>query len=326
MRAHSNLRRTLCLFVIVLTALAGQTALAAKKRVVVLGFSGPSASRVRRGLVRAMNRRVRMVASRRYRRAARRLRVQAATEAGVAASCTKVRCHAVISGSVKRSRRGRYLVSVVVRDGGTGRILGRASARIRGRRRLARAGRTLAREVLKLVRKGSLGRRAPPEPPVASEPRPPAWAEEQSGEDSPPARAPEAEDTALSERMFGGDDPAEAPEDERGDDDSGDTDADLSQRTVVGPGADALWVSAALGFAMRSFEQSGGDRLTRYEGEAYPELTLSAEVYPGLGLPHRSGAISGSRSPTAVIFRSVAQRISTMREQSRERSTAARSS
>ncbi|MCK5796742.1 MAG: hypothetical protein KAI47_06155, partial [Deltaproteobacteria bacterium] len=257
-------------------SLCGGEALA-KKRVVVLPFSGSGAASARGGVVSALRRRVRLINSKTYSRTASRLRVSR-SGAGMVSICSKLKCSAIVRGKVQRRRR-RYTVTVTVYNGATGRPIGRRASSVRGRRRLRRAGAAIARRVLRLIRKGRYkrGRHARPQPQPQPQPATPPPTPAVTPDQPRPTPKPNADlDRAL------GRDHDRGRDRHRDDDDDDDDDGRVSRRRHHGKYYGIFDVSAAIGLSTRSFSlvPQDGSVAHNYSGGMFPEFTLELETYP----------------------------------------------
>lgn len=247
---------------------APRPALARKKRVVVLPFSGPAGAAARRGVLMGLKRKTIGVSAKKFQSAADTLGVDETSAEGIAAACSKIRCDAVIKGKVSKRRR-RFNVVVTVYDGGTGQALGRRAAGVRGTRKVARAGAAIGKRCLKLVAKGKYRAAA-----VAAAPAPePAPAPTPAPAPAPVARA----DTS--------DIPVFRPTRSKGrSDDDDDDDAGVSKGASAGGAREPLFdISVAVGMAFRRYVLEGTDTTiepNKYEGGMYPEFTIHADLYP----------------------------------------------
>jgi hypothetical protein len=251
-----------------LVAGAPNEAQARKKRVVILPFSGPGGGKARRGLIAGIKRRVRLVPLKRYRRAG-----GSGDPDSIAQACSKARCDAVVKGSVKKRRR-RYSITVSVFNGGDGTRIGSRAAKVRGRRRITRAGRAIGRRCVRLVRKGRFKRRPRPKPePVAAAPEP---APE-------PAPTPTAKSDTSDIPVY----KASTRGREEDDEDEDDEDAGVRKRSKGGTrGTASIFdVSVGMGLAFRTLVLDAVDATdttppNKYDGGMYPEITAQVEVYP----------------------------------------------
>jgi hypothetical protein len=246
-------------------------AAAKKKRVVVLPFSGPRGRTAWKGVMQGMRRRVVAIPARKYSAAANRLGVNGRSPEGMVATCSKVKCDAVVTGKVSKRRR-RFNVVVTVYNGGTGAALGRRAAGVRGARKVGRAGAAIGRRCLRLVAKGRFKRGGAP-PPPAPEPPPPEPAPAPA-----PAPAPVAKADTSDIPVFKPSKPA------RQEDEEEEEEGRVSKRATHRSKWDSIFeLSFSIGLAFRRYELEGTDpniQPNKYEGGMYPEFTLHADIYP----------------------------------------------
>jgi opacity protein-like surface antigen len=240
-----------------------------KKRVVVLGFSGPRAGQARAAFVGAIRRSARVLSAGKFSQAG-----GSGEPAGITAGCAKLRCDAVVSGAVAKRGR-RYTLTVSVFDGGTGDRIGRRAAGVRGKRRIRKAGFAVGRKCSRLIAKG----RRPARDAVASAPPPP--------EAEQPAAAPEK--TAVAQAPSEKDDdlfPSQGTREKGAKDGEDDSDSDddttVSKRASSTRTAGLFSIGASVGMAKRSFslEPKGTQGERTYDGGWYPEFAVAADVYP----------------------------------------------
>lgn len=268
--------------VLVGLALLGSEALA-KKRIVVLPFSGRGGATARGGFVRGLKRRVRFVSYKRYRRTADRLGVNGRVAAGIVPLCSKLRCHAVVRGSVRRRRR-RYTVTATVYNGATGRAIGRRAATVRGRRRLRRAGAAIARACRRLISKGSYKRKVRKPIPVRKVDPP----DQPPPKPTPPVRRDPDLDGALAKRDRDRDRDRDRARDRDRDRDydrdrDRDDDGGRVSRRRRGKYEGLFDIGASIGLSTRTFElvvPQDGSKDRKYDGGMFPEFTLALEAYP----------------------------------------------
>lgn len=249
-------------------------AFAARKRVVVMRFSGPGAARAYRGVIQALRRRSRLVTTRAYLRAARRARIRPTAPAAITQVCAKLRCDAVVTGQVRRAR-GRYQLTIAVHDASTGDLVGQREARVRAARRLSGAGAQLGRSALRLIARTQAPLRS--DKAVAARPPPvsePSGAQEREPSEEPPPRAPSvnASDAVAPPPM--------AEEEAESSSGRAREDARVSAAAGTDDTLETFAVGAGLGFAIRSYELATADETSSYDGGAYPEFVLDAAVYP----------------------------------------------
>jgi hypothetical protein len=250
----------------------------AKKRVVVLGFRGPRAGQARAAFIGAIRRRARVLSPGKFNRAG-----GSREPDGITAGCAKLRCDAVVTGAVgKRGRR--YTLTVSVFDGGTGDRIGRRAARVRGKRRLRKAGFAVGRKCSRLIAKGRRPARAVASaPPAAAEAEEPAAAPETAVAQ---ANTPAEQDDDLFPSRGGdgarpkGTDDEDA--DDNDDDSSDDDNTTVRKRAGSTKTAGLFSVGASLGMAKRSFslvpKNTQGERT--YDGGWFPEFAVAADFYP----------------------------------------------
>lgn len=208
-----------------------------------------------------------------------------------------MRCHAVISGRVKRRRR-RYTVVVTVHSG-TGKLLGRREASGRGARRLPRVGAALGRACRRLLRRaryrrrgrGAVARRRrrrrrrrspPPEPqpPPAEQPAPDGG--ERGGDFGyePPPKAGAAQPSAPA----GKGEPDEQLALAADLDAEGDAGEPAVKKQAKSPSKleGVFDLGVAVGLSTRSYELNAArpQDQRKYDGGLFPEFTIRAAVYP----------------------------------------------
>jgi hypothetical protein len=266
----------------------------ALRRVVVLPFSGPGAAAARLGVVHGLARQAVQLNPGAYQQTARQLGVDPEQPAGIAAVCARLKCDAVVKGSVVK--RGRRLVlSVTVHDGGTGDVLGRRTGGARGQRKLAAAGAAAGGQAAGLLTQAR--RAASPDEGggAAQQPQPPPPPPDQVAQGQPPAKEPEPEKVPEYKP-----EPEPAPEPEGrasrsrrqrpGDEETGEGEAEdeegVTRRASGRSGrsyAGLFEVALAMGLSMRSAQVAivGSDaEPSKYEGGMYPEFTLRAAFFP----------------------------------------------
>ena len=271
----------IAVLLVVAAQLVVTPALAAKKkRVVILTFAGPSGAAARGGLAAALGRKATQIPPATFSSAAQQLGADVDAAAGIAQTCSKVRCDAVIKGSVRKKGR-RFTLTVTVHNGGTGEAIGRRAATVRGPRRVRAAGGAVGAQCVSLVAQGKwvkgaaqparVAKADKPAPPPKPEPAPPKVAAKGDTSDVPVYKPePEAEEKPKKGRKKGDDE----EEEEEG----------VSKRASAGPGGlgGLFDVSIAMGLSMRSCSVTGDDPVNNidYEGSMYPEFTLRADFYP----------------------------------------------
>jgi hypothetical protein len=275
-------RRLIVCFYWVQLALLGlcwsHLAEAAKKRVVVLPFSGVKGAAARGGLVGALGRSVTMVSAGDFNNTADELGVERTEPSGMVEICAKLKCDAVIKGSVSKKGR-RFTLAVTVYDGGTGESIGRRAATIRGVTRIGPAGSAIGSRLGGIIAKGKFrkgqGRVKPPEPKPEPAPEPAARRDDVSDIPVYKPPAPEKKVRHASRRR------AKVEEDDS-DDEGGDEEDQPSRKHRHASTKGLLDISLALGLSARKALVAGSDPAndSLYEGGMYPEFTLRADVYP----------------------------------------------
>lgn len=265
-----------------------------KARVVVLPFEGLNGGKARAAVVRGLGRSVRVLGVAAYAGEARRQRVDGGTASGIVAVCARLRCSAVIKGTVTkvaapapaaaaRNEKGtgktpaQLRLELVVLDGASGKPLGTQASPGLSPKVLGAAVRSLGALCLPLVARGSYRRAAPPKSGLAggkggSGAQPPAVA-------SAPAPAPAAAESVLP--------------------DTEDTPEALAAPKPAPPapprpGLRERWaglgeLSVGVGVTQRRFElrapTAAGNRT--FDGSPFPEFALHAEIYPLAPLTRR---------------------------------------
>jgi hypothetical protein len=247
-----------------------------KRKVVVLSF-GAAGAAARGGLVQALFNRTTQISPSDFELAASELGVNADDPDGMVAICSKLKCDAVVKGTVQK-HGPRFTLTVTVFNGGTGEPLGEHQAVVRGTRGLAGAGGTLGGRCLPLIAQGKFSRRAarpkpaPPPPPRPPEPEPVARPEPVKPRQKTPEYVPD-----KSERA------ARASKSNRNrrrrvdDDDAGDDEARVRRRGSGREYAGLFDVSASLGLSMRAVSISDEEK---YKGGMHPEFIIRADFFP----------------------------------------------
>jgi hypothetical protein len=291
--------RPLLLGLVLATSLLPSLAVA-KKRVVVLPFTGPVAGTARQGVAAALGRKATQVSPAAFASAAQQLGANLETAEGIVSTCSKVRCDAVVKGTVKKNKR-RYTLAVTVYNGGTGEALGRRAATVRGPRRIGAAGAAIGGQCAALVAQGKFVKaKAKPKPPP--KPEPPVVARKT---DDVPIYKPEPE-------------PEEKPHKRKKRKGDEDEEEEGVTKRAAGRYPGLFNVSFAVGLLMRSCTVSGSDAAkdSLYEGGIFPEFTMHADLYPlafflknfarniGLGLGytrHMSISTAPQADPNATV-------------------------
>jgi len=96
---------------------------AARKKLVVLAFKGPKASRAQRGVVRVLKPSTTIVSGRAFLRAAREVEGYSPDASGVAKVATRLKAHGVLTGKVQK-RGSKYKLTLQVLEGRSGEVIG----------------------------------------------------------------------------------------------------------------------------------------------------------------------------------------------------------
>jgi hypothetical protein len=149
--ARALARRAAELLVLVLVLGGGAPAAhAAKKKIVVLDFKGPKASRAQRGVVRLLRPNATIVSHKTYARAARQVDGYAPDADGVARVAGRLRAHGVVTGKVSK-RGSRYRLTLQIMEGRSGEVIGDGITVPLKRGRLGSAARRKLRRELRAV-------------------------------------------------------------------------------------------------------------------------------------------------------------------------------
>ncbi len=269
-----------------LSLLVAQPAEAAKRKVVVLTFAGAGGAAARSGVLQGLGKKVIQVRPGAYEDAADELSVDGSTAEGMVAICTKLKCDAVVKGVVKKKGR-KITLTVTVHDGGTGDVLGRRAATVRGNRKLAAAGVAIGGACVTIAADGHFARGKPKVKPPPPEPKPvvrrppPEPVPEYKPEPPPKPRAKPKKVAARSKGHHEGDEGDEHVS-------SGDDDEEGVRKSAYGSGRDLAGlfdVSIAVGLSSRRaaidlVTPSGSTPPSSYDGGMYPEFTLRAGFFP----------------------------------------------
>ncbi len=123
-----------------------------KKRIVVIGFSGPRAASFQRTVTKLVKRRHRVIAGSRYSRKARRMKARRPTKRNVRRVLNRMNADGMLIGVVKR-RGPRYLLKVRLRAGAHGRFVTTITVRSRGPKLRGKALRTMRSRLLAAIRR-----------------------------------------------------------------------------------------------------------------------------------------------------------------------------
>jgi hypothetical protein len=147
--ARNSARRAVAWMVMVGVLMIASSAWA-KKRVVVLSFSGPQGGKAEAAVAGAIKKRHTIVSQAQYTKAQKKLKAKKQTDKNVAKIAAEIQVDAVVSGSVKK-KAGKLTVSVVVREGVSGQVKGSASFVLRGNKVDQKAKNEIDEQVLPLV-------------------------------------------------------------------------------------------------------------------------------------------------------------------------------
>jgi hypothetical protein len=142
-------RRTVAWLVALCFLLAASSAFA-KKRVVVLNFTGPQGGKAAAAVASAVKKRHTVVSSAQYTKAEKRLKAKKQTDKNVAKVAAEIQVDAVISGVIKK-KAGKFTLTVSVREGASGKVKGSAKIALRGAKIDQRAKDDIDAEVVPLV-------------------------------------------------------------------------------------------------------------------------------------------------------------------------------
>jgi len=241
-----------------------------KKRIAVLEFSGPRASRFQSGVVKVLKRSARVISQKQFTRAARKVKGFKANAEGVSKVARRLDAHGVLTGKVTR-RRGKFRLTIRMREGASGEFVGDDIVVTSRAPRLTRAHeRKIARELRAILRDlPAPGEEVAEEEPFEEEPVDEV-AEEEPAEEEP------AEEVA--EAGGGGSDDGEDGED-------GEEDVSLSatQKADLAARGRAIDLTAGLSVVSRSLSFSfdpGPTTPQGYDGALVPGVYVDAEIYP----------------------------------------------
>jgi hypothetical protein len=142
---------------LILTSIIGAAVLAgaapaadAQKRVVVLDIEGARTAKLQRSLSQLIGGEHRIIPATKYRRTAKRLRARKVNPRNVAKVSARLQADGVVQGMIVASR-GRYTLSLRVREGSTGRTVKKIKVRLRRPRLSTRMKRALADKLLDAI-------------------------------------------------------------------------------------------------------------------------------------------------------------------------------
>lgn len=282
----------LALVVIVCALVGGWSSLAQAKRIgVVLDFSGPRADKFRDAVVDIVGSQVDLIPVKRYQAASKKVRRYKPNDSGIAKVAERLALDVVVTGKVVR-RRGKFRLSVEVRDGYTGKLVQDEILVTSRRPALTRAHRRiLRREILARVRE------IPDPDKIAAELE--EEEDERDGEDEEPVkeeRVAEADDEKED------DEPAEDEPEAVAKDSVELTDAQKADLAARGRAVD---VTAGLSFIARKLtfqhDPSLVDVPQGYDGAMVPGLYVAAELYPMALVNENSTGIARNIGVDAVV-------------------------
>ena len=276
-------RRAAALVALALLLCAGAPAAeAAKKRVVVLDFSGPRAGKFQPAVVKGLRKVATVIPQRRFTAAAKKVKRFKANAEGVSKVARRLDAHGVLTGKVTR-KRGRYTLTISIREGQSGEFVAEEIVVTTKRPKLTRAQeRKIERELRAIVR----GLPSPDAEPEEEE------LEEEAPEETPVAEEePEEEEpTRTASAEEGGEDRDGKDEGGDGDDDDDDEEVSGSVKLSAAQQADldargrAIDLTAGLSVVSRSltfdFEPGQAQTPQGYDGAMVPGLYVNGELYP----------------------------------------------
>jgi hypothetical protein len=147
--AKNKARRTVAWLVALCVLLAASSAFA-KKRVVVLSFTGPQGGKASAAVASAVKKRHTVVSSAQYTKAQKRLKAKKLNDKNVAKVAAEIQVDAVVTGVMKK-KAGKFTLTVSVREGASGKVKGSAKIALRGAKIDQRAKDDIEAEVVPLV-------------------------------------------------------------------------------------------------------------------------------------------------------------------------------
>ncbi len=150
-RKNSGRRLVAWLLAFGLVMLASPLAMA-KKRVVVLGFDGPQSGKAEAAVVAAVKKKHTVVSAGQYSKAQKKLKIKKLSDKNVARIAAEIQVDAIVTGKIKR-KGAKWSLTLVVREGVSGKVKGQAKIALRAPRIDARAKTDIAAKVLPLVNK-----------------------------------------------------------------------------------------------------------------------------------------------------------------------------
>ncbi len=153
-RSIASRRSSVLLVFLAATLLWATPAHAAKKRVVVLGFSGPQAAGAEATVGTIVSTKNTLVSAAQYSKSQKRLRLKSPTNANVAKIAADIQVDAIIAGVVQR-KGARWQLMLVVREGASGAAVGTLNVPLRSPRIDTRAKQDIASVLLPAIAKTS---------------------------------------------------------------------------------------------------------------------------------------------------------------------------
>ncbi len=252
----------------------------AQERVAVLGFAGPHAGSARAAVMRAVEQEYELVDLREWQQAARRVGARGTSPRALAAVAAELGVKAIVTGGVRRVRR-RFTLSIVVRDGADGSVVGREGRAMPSVARAGATGAALASRVLATIAEARGaepgGARRRPEPEEYEEPdyyddleaeRPPMFGDDEEE----PAEVAQAEDEETAHERG-----SERDRGDRGGEGSGET----TPHGWLEFGIEINGASRSFSVPIsESIDNSNRDE-ARFESAVYPEFGARLSFYPG---------------------------------------------
>jgi hypothetical protein len=290
---------------LVAVAMAAAPALAEqKRRVVVLGFTGPAkeAKQAEKTVTRALREAHEIVSTKQFVAARRALKANKPTDKNYARVAADIGADAIVSGELRR-RGARRTLELTVREGKTGKVIDTARIPVRGKTLTVEAVRTDLYDLVawaepiedwdksmppKPDRKGKLLAKQPAKPDrKARQPEPvtemSAHAERRAGEAGAESKETEAEMSAHAERRAG---EASAESKETGIASTGDAAVDALAASGSPAPAGRGIVHAGMSFVGRdlTFQHQASlmpdQQPTSYDGGVVGGVYLQGEVHP----------------------------------------------
>lgn len=309
-----NIRRIMPVFIAVFftTILAAhfcwiQSALAApkgKKKIVIHTISGPNSGAARQGVARSLKAKTIQLNDKTFIATGGELGVSTTNEDGIPAICAKIKCDAVIIGTVSKNKR-LYMVTLNVLDGGTGKSLGRVGASGRGPVSVARSAAKAGARCAPLLARAKAPQStsdadaalAAPSPAAAAIPLPgetsstpkaaatPAPANKAAAEPPPsenvPSFKPKAQSAVHEDETTEKETKIKSKKRRRALEAESEDELDEEMLNTT----EGLFdLAVALGLCTRNYKLSGSNAAqdSNYDGGMFPEITLRASLYPAV--------------------------------------------